>query len=72
LENGEIKNLTFIGDNAFKNNENISGYLNFPKTLREIGNYAFEGCENISSALSFGFDDDGVRSIGTKAFYGCK
>jgi len=55
-----------IGDNAFKNCENITSIL-FPATVVEIGKSAFEGCTSLSNIAL----PDSIEIIGERAFAGC-
>ena len=57
-----------IADNAFKDNQEIVCFSAESKYLRYIGKSAFEGCTN----FRYFYDNGGVTTIKSRAFYGCK
>ena len=60
------KNVTAIGEAAFKNCESIINIL-LPDGITEIAYDAFYGCSNLTTINI----PDGVTSIGNHAFYNC-
>ncbi len=69
VENVKIgKNLTTIGENAFRQCENLKSVSMEGNNVTAIGNYAFSGCANLS-VINI---PDGVISIGKGAFSNCK
>lgn len=66
--NLEIKsdaNINAIAENAFKNNNNLTGSLVLPSSVASIGNNAFNGCTNLSTidltnytSIPSGFQDN--------------
>ncbi len=60
-----FKNLTSIGDNAFKGTSITS--IEIPTTITSIGNSAFENCRNLKSVTI----PATITSIGENAFKGC-
>lgn len=68
LSDGQIKTLTNVSDNAFKNNTSIVGHITLANTLNEIGDSAFYQCSGLSGDLNI---PNSVTDIGEGAFYGC-
>ena len=58
--------VTSIGNNAFQNNQDLTG-IELPDSLTSIGVDAFFGCRNLKSITI----PDGVTGIGEHAFAGC-
>ncbi|MBQ5929408.1 MAG: leucine-rich repeat domain-containing protein, partial [Clostridia bacterium] len=68
----EGKNLTQIGENAFKDQTKITSIV-VPATVQEIGDYAFQGCTALTSVtfVSEGGQLSALNTIGKQAFDGC-
>ena len=58
--------VTYIGDDAFKNKENLKNII-IPELVSKIGNYAFYNCSSLADITI----PDSVTSIGSYAFRGC-
>lgn len=61
--------ITSVEDNAFKNNENISGSITLSSPITSIGANTFDGAVNINRITIKGITD--INNIGTNAFANC-
>ena len=66
--NSILYKVTSIGNNAFKDNTNLTGKLTVLASLKSIGNLAFSGCTGITDTLKL---PTTLTTIGTSAFAGC-
>lgn len=62
--NADISNLTTIGQNAFKNNSNLTTF-EIPDGITTVGQYAFENCNNYIDVKI----PESITTIGGNAFY---
>lgn len=62
----ENKTISFIGDNTFANQTQITSIV-IPNTVTSIGDNAFKGCTNLTSIIIA----DSVTEIGDGVFDGC-
>ena len=63
----KIKNLTLIGEQAFKNCAGLSGKIEINNSITEISRSAFEGCIDITEL----YIPPNVEKLGNTAFSGC-
>lgn len=61
--------ITSLDDNAFRNNENISGNITLSKSITQIGSNVFDGAKNINQITIQGITD--INNIGSNAFGNC-
>ena len=61
-------NLTYIGDEAFRFNNEMTGTLTIPDTVNYIGDSAFSDCSGLTGTLTI---PDSVTYLGGGAFNGC-
>lgn len=59
--------VTRIGDEAFKDKNQITGKLSLPDTIISIGQEAFRNCTHLTRVNL----PDSVKTIGDRAFYNC-
>lgn len=62
------KDVTEIGDYAFRWCDNLKGKINLPQDLTTIGKEAFNGCRGLTGNLTL---PKTITSIGSHAFVGC-
>lgn len=58
--------VTSIGDNAFKNNNNIKS-ITFGESIINVGDNAFEGCINLTNV----YMNSKIINLGNSVFVGC-
>ena len=71
------KNITRIGEYAFRGCKNLAGDLYIPYTVEEVDDYAFEECSGLKGNLAFAgtgypIGVSKLKRIGVAAFNKCK